>query len=345
MAHVDRESALRADVEWLNALSDALHDAEYAAILDYITRQPAETFPPDTNPKEIVAFCGFGQDSWLAGLVGIAMKRVDFSICPNPPTDILWCYSAIPTLNGFCLKTPNLGAPAVVLNHGLISYIASAVHLTMGLTSWGDSTYCEHFPTEAIMGGLFELAAGIQDKRPAILLNIEAVNCLGTQEHASSAMLHHGTCFLAELFIIFHELGHITLGHLNAADVTYAFGEEIGASLPVFNRSQRQEFDADSFAFRRLVEMSVESELLERDIAYAIGCLLMLMRVVEKISPGWRSETHPSAVLRWQSLKTGLTDAGGPAAFDSIDYFFEWIDRLWTGDDDQGSVDSAGQDG
>jgi hypothetical protein len=327
----EREAALRSDTEWVRALSDTLHDAKYARILHFLSNQtfdPAK-WPEGATPEDIAAFVGFNGETVLSRIVDMAMRNVLLSDYAYNPTDILYCFTAIPTVNGFCLKSPNLGIPVVVLNHGLAGYISDAAHLTLGLTGWADATYCSHYPADVIMQGLFELAEGVGAEKPALLLKIEAIRCADKHSRDPFRMLHEVMCWVAELFIVLHELGHIALGHLDPADVTYAFEEEIGSTAPVFNRSQLQEFAADRFAFDRLIEIAVKPDGPQRkDIGYAIGCLMILMRTVETVSSNSASDTHPSAAFRWERLRAEVGNLQGPAALDSIDYFFEWINRF-----------------
>lgn len=331
MTPAEREAALCSDREWIRALSDTLHNAEYARILHFLSNQhfdPAK-WPEGATLEDVTAFVGFNGDTVLSRVVDLAMRNVRLSDYTYNPTDILYCFTAIPTVNGFCLKSPNLGIPVVVLNHGFIGYITDAAHLTLGLTGWADVTYCSHYPADVIMQGLFELAEGVVAEKPALLLKIEATRCMGKHSRDSFRMLHEVMCWVAELFIVLHELGHIALGHLDPADVTYAFEDENGNGAPVFNRSQLQEFAADRFAFDRIIEIAVKPDgPLRKDIGYAIGCLMILMRTVEAVSSNPASDTHPSAAFRWERLRAEIGNVQGPAALDSVDYFFEWIDRL-----------------
>lgn len=329
----DREADLQADSLWLRELSEALHDAEYAKLLA-ILASPAESrssIPPGMSHEEyaraIRAATSFEGDSLLSRVFQAALQSLNSSDHTAAlPESVVVLFTAIPTVNGFCLRTPNSGTPAIVLNQGLPEYIAIAVHLFMGLTGWSDQEYCTHWTNDDRLDSLFRLSLGITDKRPALLLDVPAADCLGSPEHKSNSHLHDAFCIVAEFFIIFHEIGHAALGHLDPDDVSLAFGPELGHAVPVFNRSQTDELSADSFALTHLTKSLVEDGgLAKRDIAYGIGCLMVLMRTVEAVSPGWSSETHPSAVHRWSSIRKQIGDPNAPAAVDSVHYFFEWI--------------------
>jgi hypothetical protein len=352
----DDKAALKADAEWLRALNDALHDAEYAAFLNGAARQPlsSEQVATGMTREAMSAVFGFGENSMLLTIFRMAAQQVDLSGWPHIPKRIHVMSTAIPTVNGFCVKTPNLGDPAVVLNHGLVHYIAIAGHLTLGLTSWTDLQYCDHHPTSAKINGLFRLAAGILERQVVPVLDIDAIGCI--DEHSDKvaqlvfgqrrtvdelqeiigrpgldprSLIYNLACTIAEMFIVFHELGHIALGHLNRDDVSYAFGDEIGHKVAVFNRSHDAEFAADTFAFQQMVKHYVSPDgLQQRDVAYGIGCLFILMRAVEILSRDTASDTHPPAVDRWRNIKAAMDEPKVPAALDSIDYFFEWARKV-----------------
>ncbi|GGS35961.1 phage exclusion protein Lit family protein [Actinokineospora fastidiosa] len=351
----ERESALREDRAWLQALSDALHDKEYAALLHRIARLPA---PPrlqeqGVSPELQAAMFGFGEDNMLSSIVMMAIDEVDAREFDHPVTDLMFMPTAIPTVNGFCVRTPS-GVPAIVLNHGLVLYVSAAVHIALGLTTWTDGEYCAHHTRQEKVKGMFRLAEGVLAKQLVPVIDIKALHCLedhdnsmlrrlaerrGTERDLETATrdlvaqgdvvvdaVYQGSCLIAEMFIVLHEIGHIALGHLNRNNVAYAFGER---NVPVYRRSIEAEFEADRFAYRQLVKKLVSGgRMRHRDVAYGIGCLFMLQRTVEYLSGNEEAGTHPPAAERWQAIKAEMDEARVPAALDSVDHYFAWLDRM-----------------
>ena len=84
-------------------------------------------------------------------------------------------------------------------------------------------------------------------------------------------------------FILAHEFGHHVLAHR--------------PNLPD-TESQRQEFEADRFAFDLLVPMVGRSKLL-----HGIGIHLQLMRLCESLKGITAGKTHPTSLERWNSLR------------------------------------------
>lgn len=325
----EREAAIRADLEWIQDLNDALHDADYARLLHYLKSQPPteEMLKRGLTAEKLAEFYGFEGETTMSKLTRALMGDLRSEDFTEFPEDIIFSYAAIPTVNGLCLKLPNLDSPAIILNHGLVAYIATATHLTLGLTYWTDGEYCHHHAKEEHLEGLFQLAVGIHERKPAALLEISAANCIGAEGHGLPELLYEMYCTFADAFIVFHEIGHIALGHLNPSDVSHTFESE-GQKLPVFNRSQLNELAADKFALAQLVRTYTKYEVSQKDLIYGVGCLMVLMRAIEVVSPRWASETHPPALQRWQSLKEELGLPSEPSMVNSIDYFFDWVDEL-----------------
>ncbi|MGW5052540.1 hypothetical protein [Actinokineospora sp. NPDC004072] len=278
-----RESALREDRAWLQALSAALHDKEYAALLHHVARFPA---PPrlqeqGVSPELQAAMFGFGKDNMLACIVMMAINGVDAREFDHPVTDLMFMPTAIPAVNGFCVRTPS-GVPAIVLNHGLVLYVSAAVHIALGLTTWTDGEYCAHHTRQEKVKGMFRLAEGVLAKQLVPVIATKALHCLEDHDNSMLRRLaeRHGTerdletdaralvaegvdifggvyqisCLIAEMFIVLHEIGHIALGHLNRNNIAYAFEER---NVPVYRRSPETEFEADRFAYRQLLTHSI----------------------------------------------------------------------------------------
>ena len=355
----ERESALREDGAWLRALGDALRDKQYAALMHHFSELPV---PPHfqeqgVTPELLAAAFGFGEDNMLSSIVMMAIDGIDPGDFDHPVTDLMFMPTAIPTVNGFCVRTPS-GVQAILLNHGLVQYISAAVHIALGLTTWTDGEYCAHHSREDKVKGMFRLAEGVLTKQLVPLIDAKALHCVG--DHDSSLLrrfaewrgsewdleteprklvsqdddfadaIYQGTCLIAEMFIVLHEIGHIALGHLNRDNVAYAFGER---KVPVYQRSIEAEFEADRFAYRQLVEKFVPGGgMRHRDVAYGIGCLFMLQRTVEFLSGNEQAGTHPAAVERWRAIKAEMDEARVPAALDSLDYYFAWLDRMESAD-------------
>lgn len=330
--NTEREERLQADSEWLFRLSNTISNVTYSRMIHYMSTAtyPLEVIPPGVDPEQwteaLREFAGFGQNSILSRLVKSAIQTLDARVHGPMPVDLMFLYTAIPTLNGLCLKTPNEGV-AIVLNHGLVPYIALTTHLILGLTSWTDGQYCTHYSNDEMLRSLFELAIGIHDEKPALLVKAPATECLGDPSRPHPTNLHEAMCIIAEYFIIYHELGHVMLHHLDVDDVALGFRPEIDVTAPVFNRSQENELAADRFAYRHLVNVHAkDGGLADRDVAYGVGCMFALLRTVEVLTPAWASETHPSAAIRWRQIRTHLDEVIKSGALNSIDYFFDWID-------------------
>lgn len=102
-----------------------------------------------------------------------------------------------------------------------------------------------------------------------------------------------------EGFLLMHEYGHITLNHLDPNNTnSLQFGDE---TLHVYNRSQLEEFEADSYAVRRLSTATSKPEA-----AFFAGLMFNFLRLCEKFGHGG-SSTHPASEDRWTRIKK-LTD-------------------------------------
>jgi hypothetical protein len=321
------------DARWLSEMNAAFDDRTYAGLRAWIDR----TLPEIARERgwDESTTSGFrqqafelGADSLLNVLFDDALKRLPRSL--TSPTDLYLVQMGAATLNGFALRAPS-GAAVVVLNHGLIGYIGHAVHVILGLTGMEPPVYCPHHSPQAFLRDLAALADGLVAGMPAILLPIDTVSCFDTGHHRANADLHHALCLLAEYFIVFHELGHVMLGHLDPDRSRRVVVEDVASHLgdvELIEPAHLDEIEADVFAYRQILEMAAGTALPPRDAAYAIGCVLVLMHVAEQTSGRPVYERHPPAVERWGRIRA-LLPADEPLSWtNSIDYLFEYLDGM-----------------
>jgi hypothetical protein len=224
------------------------------------------------------------------------------------------------------MRMPNTGGVVIVVNHGITLYFSRAVHLMLCLRPWTDSPYCEHHSDDEFVLDMFLLAKAVKEGSPERIRNMKCMGCVTKHARDPRHLYFELLCTVGELFLVFHELAHLCLGHLNDADVTVAFNAASNEQLPIFNRSQVQELNADTFALEQLFATYLPSSLLERDITYGVGCLFALIAVVDALSKQ-RSDvdTHPAAADRWRNVRSKLTEPPGPSVLDAIDCFFEGL--------------------
>ena len=332
----DARTALERDAEWLAALSDAIHDEAYARYLHVASRKfsTGEGLVGEPRPGAFSdmarVYLQLGEGSLMQGVFELAVRGLDWTPYRRQPPDILLCITAIPSVNGFCLRLPHTGSPAVVLNHGIPFHIRNVVHLMMGLTGWSSGTFCEHHSNDERLQSLRLIAESVVARQPGFLTVPPAADCLGSPDHADTGGLHHGFCLVAEEFIAAHELGHIALGHLDPASTSPALEVDPRGVAEKFTISHGREFEADEFAIRQMRSKysSKSGPLRHSDIDYAVGCFFALARVLEmNVGAAAHLDTHPPASERWRSLRRGQPK-NEPSAADSIDYFFDFMAQM-----------------
>jgi hypothetical protein len=122
--------------------------------------------------------------------------------------------------------------------------------------------------------------------------------------------LHESYCLLAELFVIFHELGHVACGHLRPGDVINS--TQAGIETSIYNRSQVQEFEADAYALEHLKDaLAPDGGVDERVVAHAAGLFLCFAGAVEQFHVA-TIDTHPPAFERWNRIRDRIPREDGP---------------------------------
>jgi hypothetical protein len=248
---------------------------------------------------------------------------------PEQVADLYLAQIPVASLNGCTARSPS-GRPVILLNHGLIAYVAKSVHLVLALTGFADGDrYCRHHSDQAFFVGLFRLGSGLRDREPALTMRVPGTECLGSPAHADSDMLHEGLCIQLEMFLMLHELAHISLGHLRP-DRTSAreFRTRSGAraDIEVFDRTRRDELEADLAAAKALIQFAGPADGADTDCLFAIGVLFVVLRVMELDPDGEPNDTHPSAYERWTNVRHLRSSPPGPRMMDSIDALFDFLD-------------------
>ena len=122
-----------------------------------------------------------------------------------------------------------------------------------------------------------------------------------------------------EEFMIAHEIGHLTLGHIESAQLRCQF-PRIGESLNVVNKSQLQEFQADMWACDALIEGARKRKRSEADVAIAVGGVTLGLGV--------------ALLVEAAATKQGLSIGGShPPAFERL-YMMEVAYELFGAHED-----------
>jgi len=320
--------AEEADDRWATQFASRIGDPHYEAVrlqleVALAERADEEGWDADMTATLRAAALGVGPDSWLDVLFQEAIKEVSLD---DETMSLYFVQIPAAGLNGFALRAPATGTPVIVLNHGLVAYVGHAMHMMLGLTGMTGTPYCAHHPPEVFLRDLVALADGVAAHVPAFMLALKSPECFS--DHGGIANeLHHALCTIAELFVIFHELGHVVLRHHDAGDVRAVTIDTAGGlaiDVDVLNQAQRQELEADRFAFEALVAMNADTGLEVRDIAFAAGCLFAFMHVGELRAAVHEFDSHPSAFQRWEHLRSIAGRQDKNSWTNSIDYFYKW---------------------
>jgi hypothetical protein len=114
---------------------------------------------------------------------------------------------------------------------------------------------------------------------------------------------------LIEIFIMLHEFGHVALNHLQTG-CPVSLALEPAGELTLYTNSEKQEFEADEFAFRRYSGMGAQPT----DVAFSCGLLFHFFNLCELISPP-KVRTHPPALSRWERIKGLAPLVGHPESW------------------------------
>jgi hypothetical protein len=116
-----------------------------------------------------------------------------------------------------------------------------------------------------------------------------------------------------EEFVLAHEYGHLTRGHVGNALADITVSQKLKISVAA--KTKEQEFEADLWATNAL--LTVYSDKSDGEGASIVGCsgplvFLSIANLVEAYlqSQGQRFDTHPPAVNRYTELRYALAKAG-----------------------------------
>jgi hypothetical protein len=317
--HYDRLQTSMQDLIESGRVADALKDSG-----DVRYRDPDH----EAINKGLRPYAASGEESLLQRYFQICLKQAHL-LGPEQVADLYMAQIPVASLNGCTARSPS-GRPVILLNHGLIAYVAKSIHLVLALTGFADGDrYCRHHSDEEFFIGLFRLGSGLRDREPALTMRVPGTECLGSPAHADSDMLHEGLCVQLEMFLMLHELAHVSLGHLHPDRTSRReFQTRSGtrADVQVFDRTRQDELDADLAAARALIQFAGPADGADTDCLFAIGVLFVVLRVMELDPDGEVSATHPSAYERWANVRQARTSPAGPRMMDSIDALFDFFD-------------------
>jgi len=208
----------------------------------------------------------------------------------------------VPTrlLNAGAYRTPRGGA-VILLDSGVILQLGLLVRTFFSYYTWNapdrfaaGKPHC-HDHSQASFGRTIQhLAAFSVTGEVQQLRAITTWNCPSLRTYDQSVEF---AAMGIELFIMLHEFGHVALGHLDGCS-TMSVPTRLAGELTVYTNSQKQEFEADKFAF----EHYCSSGMRRTDIAFSCGLLFHLFHLAELIRPP-KARTHPPALARWEKIK------------------------------------------
>ncbi len=210
----------------------------------------------------------------------------------------------IPTrqLNACAVRTPRGGA-VILLDHGVLLHVSMLVRSYLAFYTWHSETpYCRDHSQDEFAETILLLAESCATGRQLPLKRISTWNCpsLGDFDPTTETLASQ-----IELLILLHEFGHVVLKHLHA-DHTAELRLHDQKSVPMYTKSQNQEFEADQFAFEQMKSVGT-GHVLPTDVAFSFGLLLKFFGLCESLSParGPASQhTHPPASSRWDRVKS-----------------------------------------
>ena len=188
--------------------------------------------------------------SLLVGTDGARMETV--------PVGILSVYE----MNAFAIRTPR-GGEAVALNAGLWSYLKVGVYcvLAMMFRKTKDG-FGKHHPDETYALNLFRLVELMKAGGGLITMvrngDCSIADCVGPSARPEPFVVN--TMKRAFTFILLHEFGHISHGHLNV-DLTRRAKIGFGEKVDIYLTSHNQEYEADEFATQCIITKYKEDEV------------------------------------------------------------------------------------
>jgi hypothetical protein len=200
-------------------------------------------------------------------------------------------------LNAAAFRTPRDGA-VIILDQGVILHLGVLARSYIAWRTWRTADpYCLDHSQDDFARTILLLAHFSATGNMKYLEAITTWRCPSLPAHDE---LMEGFALGIEVFILLHEFGHVALNHLACAAAT---GLVIGQSseLSLFTNSEKQEFEADEFAFRRYCRIRDRPD----DVALGCGLLFHFFHLCELIAPSlpFGPRTHPPALQRWEKIK------------------------------------------
>lgn len=163
-------------------------------------------------------------------------------------------------LNAFAIKTPR-GNSAVALHIGLWGYLKTPFYCILAIAGRHsqDSSLCKHHPDETYALNLLQCIPAIQQGSIIVTLTSgkhSIADCLGPTAKPNKTLV----VFLKQaiIFVMLHEYGHISLGHLNEEETRKKMLDD--TQVEVYLTSHKQEYEADAFAFKSILNSSSDEE-------------------------------------------------------------------------------------
>jgi hypothetical protein len=200
-------------------------------------------------------------------------------------------------LNAAAFRTPRGGA-VIVLDHGVIFHLGMLVRSYVAWRSWrAPDPYCRDHSQDNFARTILLLAHFSVSGDGKYLRDITTWRCPSLPMHDE---LVEGLALGIELFIMLHEFGHIALNHLARIRPVMLITQP-STELSIYTNSEKQEFEADEFAFRHYGTIRRRLD----DVAFGCGLLFHFFNLCELISPSLPNEprTHPPALQRWEKIK------------------------------------------
>lgn len=192
------------------------------------------------DPRE--AFRGF----YTRILVEECRKALPPTLHPVLDTPI--GFSFLDELNGFATPTPR-GKAVIVVNLGVLLHAHLLGRCTLALSSYGSpEPFCRDYQPAFFGHAIVCLGRFAATRRHEHLRKIKVWNCpsLGPLDLNSAKFSH-----LIQLFVLLHEYGHVSRGHLDPSRMIRK------QRVSVYAQHHRQEHEADEFAPSELAHQIV----------------------------------------------------------------------------------------
>ncbi|XHH09842.1 MAG: hypothetical protein ACFCUE_04240 [Candidatus Bathyarchaeia archaeon] len=226
-------------------------------------------------------------------------------------------------INACSIRTPRNGA-IILFDSAVIYTLMFLFRSYFSLDSWRDSKpFCHDYTEDDFGMTIFILAGFCATSNLDILNKAPALDCPSISGYDKTIICH---CNFTEWFILLHEYAHVILGHLSNDTAKMRIGER---SVEYYKLSQEQEFEADKFAFSKILLLCKEGGLKPTDVLIGPGLLFHLLDLSETIiksTGGVITPSHPPAAERWKRLSKLASLESEPKAYAyRFDYWFNWI--------------------